>query len=118
MTAESMETDSASELPPGEVVVLQPYGAIFFATASILLDQMPTVTPSSRNSVVILRVRGADDAGATMLDVLAQYARTLNEVDSRLMIVTNNEHVIVLGLTLCRCLLLESASMGGFSIVP
>ncbi len=89
-----METEPPLDLPPGEVVVIQPYGAIFFATASILLDQMPKVTPSTRHSVVILRVRGADDAGATMLDVLAQYARTLSEVDSKLVIVTDNEHVI------------------------
>ena len=88
------ETDPPTELPPGEVVVLQPYGPIFFATASVLLDEMPTVAPSTRHSVVVLRIRGADEAGATLLDVLAQYARSLAEVDSRLFLVTDNEHVI------------------------
>ena len=89
-----METEPPEELLPGEVVVLQPYGPIFFATASVLLDEMPTVTPETRHSVVVLRIRGADEAGATLLDVLAKYARTLDGADSRLFIVTDNEHVI------------------------
>ncbi len=71
------EIDPPDEVPPGEVIVLNPYGAIFFATAPMLEEQMPSVAETSRNSVVILRIRGADDAGATFLDVLDQYARSL-----------------------------------------
>lgn len=88
-----METDPPVVLPANEVVVIQPYGAIFFATATVLLEQMPDITPESRNSVVILRIRGADEAGATLLDVLANYARSLHGVGSRLMIVSDNEHL-------------------------
>ena len=88
------EVEPPPQLPPSEVVVLQPYGAVFFATASVLLDQMPAVTPESRHSVVILRIRGSDDAGATFLDILGQYATTLRNADCKLMVVTNNEHVI------------------------
>jgi SulP family sulfate permease len=88
------EVDPPESVPPGEVVVLQPYGALFFATAATLVEQMPTVTPASRNAVVILRVRGADDAGATLLAVLARYAESLRAVDSKLMVVTDNARVI------------------------
>ena len=88
------EVEPPAELPSGEVVVLQPFGAIFFATASVLLEQMPTVGPTSRNSVVILRIRGSDDAGATFLDILGQYAEALLASNCKLMIVTNNQHVI------------------------
>lgn len=88
------EVKPPSELPPSEVVVLQPFGPIFFATAAVLLDQMPTVTPVSRHSVVILRIRGSDDAGATFLDILGKYAQALSDADCKLMIVTNNQHVI------------------------
>ncbi|MFK8023529.1 MAG: SulP family inorganic anion transporter [Ilumatobacter sp.] len=88
------EVEPPAELPAGEVVVLQPYGAIFFATASVLYDQMPRDTDESRGSVVILRIRGSDDAGATFLDILGQYASALRESDCKLMIVTNNQHVI------------------------
>ena len=88
------EVEPRSEVPPDSVTVLQPYGALFFATASTLVEQVPAVTPESRNSVVILRVRGADDAGATLIDVLETYAGSLREVDSKLMLVTDNERVI------------------------
>jgi SulP family sulfate permease len=88
------EVEPPVTVPPDEVVVLQPYGALFFATASTLIDQMPTVTPESSNSVVILRIRGADEAGATLLDVLTTYAAALRGVGSKLMIVTDNERVI------------------------
>ena len=81
-------------VPANEVIVLQPFGALFFATASTLVDQMPAVTPESNNSVVILRIRGADEAGATLLDVLSTYAKQLRDVDSKLMLVTDNERVI------------------------
>lgn len=88
------ETTPPEELPPRTVVALQPYGAIFFATASTLVDQMPEVTPESHNSVVILRVRGLDDAGSTFLDAIGDYGRALRDVDSKLVLVTDNKRVI------------------------
>lgn len=88
------EVDPPENLAANEVVVLNPYGAIFFATAPMLLSQMPTVQPDSRNSVVILRARGASDAGATLIDVLSKYAASLAEVDSRLIVVTDNQAIV------------------------
>jgi SulP family sulfate permease len=88
------EVDPPDVVPAGEVVVLQPYGAIFFASVPQLLEQMPTVAETSRNSVVILRMRGADDAGATMIDMLGTYADELAAVGSKLMVVTDNDRVI------------------------
>ncbi|NKB40690.1 MAG: STAS domain-containing protein [Ilumatobacter sp.] len=88
------EVDPPATVPPNEVIVLQPYGALFFATASTLLEQIPSVTAESTNSVVILRVRGADDAGATLIDVIKGYAAELHGVNSKLMIVTANRNVI------------------------
>ncbi len=88
------ETEPPATVPPDEVIVLQPYGALFFATAATLVEQMPIVTPESSNSAVILRIRGADEAGATLLDVLGTYAAELVDVDSKLVLVTDNERVI------------------------
>jgi SulP family sulfate permease len=88
------EVDPPATVPEAEVVVLQPYGALFFATAPTLIEQMPRVAPDSRHSVVILRIRGADEAGSTLIDVLASYAGSLREVDSKLMLVTDNRRVI------------------------
>lgn len=81
-------------LPPSEVVVIQPYGPIFFATATALIEQLPAVGPDSRGSVVILRIRGVDEAGVTMLDALTTYAQSLQQADSKLVVVTDNERVI------------------------
>lgn len=86
-------TEPPPEIPAGEVIVLQPYGSIFFATAHALRDQLPTVTPDSRNAVVILRIRGSDDAGSTIMTVLGEYAASLREVDSRLAVVTDSDRV-------------------------
>lgn len=87
------ETEPPATVPPHKVVVLQPYGSIFFAAAPILEEQMPSVTPQSANSVVILRLRGSDDAGATLIDILSRYASRLNEVGSKLVIVTDNPRI-------------------------
>ncbi|HEY9351794.1 MAG TPA: SulP family inorganic anion transporter [Nocardioides sp.] len=89
-----IETNPPGSLGEREVVVLQPYGPIFFATASSLRSQMPDLTPASRRSVVILRLRGADDAGATLLEVLGTYAAGLGDLGSRLVIVTDNERLV------------------------
>ena len=88
------EIDPPSDLPPGEVVVIHPYGAIFFATTPTLMAELPTITPDSRRSVVILRLRGIDGAGATILDALSTYADELRALDSKLVIVTDNQLVV------------------------
>lgn len=79
---------------PGEVIVLQPYGALFFATAQTLESQLPAITARTRHTVVVLRLRGSDDAGSTVMDVLASYAESLREHDSRLAIVTDSERMV------------------------
>lgn len=84
------EVDPPEVVPPNEVIVLQPYGSMFFATVPTLEQQMPTVTPTSTNSVVILRARGADEMGATLSDVLGRYATSLRAVGSRFVLVTDN----------------------------
>ena len=78
----------------GEVIVIHPYGSIFFATTPTLMAELPTVTPDSKRSVVVLRLRGIDEAGATILDALSTYATELREADSKLMIVTDNRRVV------------------------
>ena len=98
-----VETDPPGQIPAGEVVVLQPYGSLFFAAAPVFEAQLPAVTPTSRNSVVIVRLRGRSDLGTTFMDVLRRYAESLNAVGSRLMIVSTNadidEQLAVTGIT-------------------
>jgi|SRR5664280_1996132 len=88
-----VETDPPAELPAHEVVVLQPYGSLFFAAAPGFDLLLPTPTDQSRNSVVILRLRGRDDLGNTFMDVLARYAHSLTAVGSKLVLVSTNQRV-------------------------
>ena len=88
-----VETDPPTVLPAGEVVMLQPYGSLFFAAAQVFEGALPAVQATSRDSVVILRLRGRDDLGSTVMDVLRRYAESLAAVGSRLVIVSANQRV-------------------------
>jgi sulfate permease, SulP family len=88
-----IEIDPPAELPPGEVVVLQSYGSLFFAAAPTFEAALPAVTERSRGSVVILRMRGRSDLGTTFMDVLRRYAMALAASGSRLMIVSASERI-------------------------
>lgn len=88
-----VETDPAAVLPAAEVVVLQPYGSLFFAAAPVFEAALPAVGRDSRHTVVILRLRGRSDLGTTFMDVLRRYALSLSEVGSRLVIVSASERI-------------------------
>jgi SulP family sulfate permease len=89
-----IEEDSPETVPPGEVVILQPYGSLFFASAGVFEETLPGVTPESTNSVVILRLRGRSDLGTTFMDVLARYAEDLEAVGSKLVLVSADEQLL------------------------
>jgi SulP family sulfate permease len=88
-----VETDPPTVIPANEVVVLQPYGSLFFAAAPVFEAQLPAVDDTSRNSVAILRLRGRTDLGTTIMDVLLRYAQSLDAVGSRLMIVSTTAEI-------------------------
>jgi len=88
-----VEVDPPAELPAAEVVVLQPYGSLFFAAAPTFEAALPAVVDTSRGSAVILRLRGRSDLGTTFMDVLLRYAVALRAVGSRLVIVTDSERI-------------------------
>ena len=87
----TVETDPPVSLPANDVIVLQPYGSLFFAAAPIFEAALPEVTASSRNTVVILRLRERSDVGSTFIDVLRRYAAGLAAAGSKLVIVSLNE---------------------------
>ena len=88
-----IETDPPAQLPAGEVVVLQPYGSLFFAAAPVLESQLPAPADAAGNSVAILRLRGRTDLGTTFMDVLRRYAQTLTATGSKLVIVSASERI-------------------------
>lgn len=89
-----VEVDPPAELPAHGVVVLQPYGSLFFTAAPVFEAALPSVGTTSRGSVVILRLRGRSDLGTSFMDVLRRYAEALAAAGSKLVIVSVNERII------------------------
>ena len=87
------EVNPPERLPASQVVILQPYGSLFFAAAPIFAAALPAPTPQSRHSVVILRLRERSDIGSTFIDVLRRYAEGLAAVGSKLVVVSLNEQL-------------------------
>lgn len=87
------EVEPPVDVGSNEVVVLQPYGSLFFASAPLFEDLLPDVTQRSTNSVVIIRLRGKSDLGSTFMDVLYRYAAALYVVGGKLMLVYAHPNV-------------------------
>ena len=87
------EVEVPGVLPGGEVVVLQPYGSLFFAAAPVFEAALPAVEAGSGGSVVILRLRGHSHLGTTFIEALRRYARSLDGAGSRLVISSANDRV-------------------------
>jgi SulP family sulfate permease len=81
-------------VPGGEVLVLQPYGSLFFASAPMFRALLPRVDEGSRHAVVVLRLRGVEQIGLTLIDVLRGYARELQAQDGVLKLVVDNRQVL------------------------
>jgi SulP family sulfate permease len=77
------ERNPPGQLPDNKVTVLDVYGHLFYAGARTLERLLPT-PEGARNPVVILRLRGRNNLGATLVEVLANYADKLQEANGRL----------------------------------
>jgi SulP family sulfate permease len=80
------------QLRDNHVTVLDVYGPLFYASARILGRLLPS-PEGAKNPVVVLRLRGLTKVGATLIDVLAGYARKLKEVNGRLYLSGMSEQV-------------------------
>jgi sulfate permease, SulP family len=90
-----VEEDPPAEIPSREIVVLQPYGSLFFAAAPVFEAQLPDVSRRSNGSVVIIRLRGKEDVGSTFIAVVTRYSKLLREVGARLMLAGVSDRVYV-----------------------
>ena len=72
-----------ARLPSNKVTVLDVDGSLFFAGARTLADALPSPANATR-PVVILRLRGYTSVGATLVEVLDNYADALAEVGGRI----------------------------------
>ncbi len=77
------ESEPPARLPSNTVTILDVYGSLFFAGARMLAETLPSPHDATR-PVVILRLRGRTRVGATLIEVLDQYADDLADVGGRL----------------------------------
>ena len=77
------ERKAPKQLPSGKVTVLDVYGHLFYAGARTLERLLPKPN-GAQHPVVILRLRGRNTVGATLLEVLSNYADKLQKLDGRL----------------------------------
>lgn len=87
------ETDPPETVGISEVIILQPYGSLFFAAAPVFEEILPDVVDTTDDSVVILRLRGRTDLGSTFMDVLRRYSEELNAAGSKLVIISADERI-------------------------
>jgi len=88
------EAEPVEVVPAHEVVVVQPYGSLFFASAPVFESRLPRIAPTSTGSVVILRLRGVDQLGLSLVEVLRRYAVDLRDRGSTLRLVVTTEEVV------------------------
>lgn len=72
-----------SRLPSREVTVLNVYGSLFFAGARKFEDLLPDHEGASQ-PVVVIRLRGRQRLGATLIEVLDTYSDELEKIGGRL----------------------------------
>jgi SulP family sulfate permease len=77
------ERKPPKQLASNKVTVLDVYGYLFYAGARTLERLLPK-TNGAENAAVILRLRGRRNLGATLVEVLANYADKLNKGQGRL----------------------------------
>jgi SulP family sulfate permease len=77
------ERKPPKQLPSDRVTVLDVYGSLFYAGAWTLARSLPSPQGAVR-PVVVLRLRGRASIGATLIDVLSDYAERLQRAGGRL----------------------------------
>jgi SulP family sulfate permease len=77
------EHKAPQKLSSHDVMVFDIYGHLFYAGARTLERQLPDPN-GTESPVVVLRMRGYNELGATMIDVLSDYAEKLKNVGGRL----------------------------------
>lgn len=87
------ESDPPATVGRREVIVLQPYGSLFFASAPSFERQLPKVDEETEGSVVIIRLRGTDELDLALIDSLRRYARSLAAASSRVKLVISEAAV-------------------------
>ncbi|HMR49402.1 MAG TPA: SulP family inorganic anion transporter [Arachnia sp.] len=88
------ETDPPATLHAGEIVVLTPYGSLFFASSDVFADQLPAPDTDSAGSVVVIRLRGKEDLGSTFIRMIVGYRDSLTSAGAHLVLTGVGDRVL------------------------
>jgi SulP family sulfate permease len=80
-----VEQPAPKKLKSNKVTILYIYGNLFYAAANTFENHLPSVEGSYR-SVVILLLRGYDDLGSTVIEVIRRYAQALLSKQGKLIL--------------------------------
>jgi SulP family sulfate permease len=87
-----IEGDVPKTLGDDDTVVLQLYGSLFFASAAKLEEHLPDPA-TGHGTAVILRLRGRDEIGSTLIGLLQRYADSLKSAGNRMLLCGVSEPV-------------------------
>lgn len=77
---------------PNSIVLLEPFGSLYFAGAHSLESHLPD-PQGAHGATVILRLRDVRQAGSTMVSVLERYAQKLHNNGAQLMLTELSDKV-------------------------
>lgn len=78
-----LERQLPEVIPDQDPMVISVEGSLFFAGAQTLLERLPK-PGTTRHPVIVLRLRNQSQMGATLIDVLDEYAESLEKSDGKL----------------------------------
>lgn len=78
-----VEKEVPEQLPSNKLTTLAVEGSLFFAGAQTLKEKLPRVG-DAENPAVLLRMRNQSQMGATLIDILDDYAESLEEAGGKL----------------------------------
>jgi len=81
-----LEKDAPEVVEPNKVIIMVPFGSLFFAAATSFEEQLPKVDENTRNAVLIINLHHRTELGSTFLGVLERFAEELRDHESKLML--------------------------------
>jgi SulP family sulfate permease len=80
-----IEREGPKQLAPNSIVLLEPFGSLYFAGASSLESHLPD-PQGAQGATLILRLRDERQVGSTLISVLERYAKKLHNNGAHLVL--------------------------------
>jgi SulP family sulfate permease len=88
-----VEKPAPAKLPDKSVTIIHIRGSTYFAAVRTIQELLPSAKEGQR-AVVIIRIRGVDEVGSTMITVLERYAEELRTNGGKLMLSGVSQNVL------------------------